>query len=146
MLDKIRTVEVAGISPFKNLISKISVPEIPELMRGGILKKGQVGLLEGKGDERILPLEEETGWIKKIASQLAKQLSGDVSSIKGNTASLLNGGAGALAGGHAGGRVVNIDARQTLQYNGNMSLKEVKQREREHYVSVKTKLKAEGFV
>ena len=146
VLGKIRNVSIAGVEPFKNLIGEISVPEIPELFRGGVLKKGQVGFLEGKGAEAVVPLEKNLGWIKKIASQLLKQLSGDVSSIKGNAAAFLNGGTGALAGGHAGGRVVNIDARQTLQYNGNMSLKEVKQREREHYVSVKTKLKAEGFV
>ena len=146
VLDKIRTVEIAGFEPFKNLIGKIAVPEIPELFRGGILKKGQVGLLEGKGDEAVIPLEKNLGWIKKIAAQMVKQLSGDVSSIKGSAASLLSGGAGAVAGGRVGGRVVNIDARQTLQYNGNMSLKEVKQREREHYVSVRTKLRAEGLV
>lgn len=146
VLDKIRDVEIAGFSPFKNLIKKISVPEIPELFRGGILKKGQVGLLEGKGGEAVIPLEKNLGWIKKIAAQMVKQLSGDVSSIKGSAASLLSGGARAVAGGRVGGRVVNIDARQTLQYNGNMSLKEVKQREREHYVSVRTKLRAEGLV
>ena len=145
VLDKIRDVEIAGFSPFKGLISKISVPEIPELFKGGVLKKGQIGLLEGKGAEAVVPLEKNLGWIKKIAAQIARQLSGDVSSIKGNAASLLSGGAGTVAG-VAGGRVVNIDARQTLQYNGNMSLKEVKRREREHYVSVKTKLKAEGLV
>lgn len=144
VLDKIRDVEIAGFSPFKNLIKDISVPEIPELFKGGVLKKGQVGLLEGKGGEAIIPLEKNLGWIKKVAAQMARQLSGDVSSIKGNAASMAyrtSSGAGA-----SGGRVVNIDARQTLQYNGNMSLKQVKQREREHYVSVKTKLKAEGLV
>lgn len=146
VLDKIRDVEIAGFSPFKGLISKISVPEIPELFKGGVLKKGQIGLLEGRGAEAVVPLEKNLGWIKKVAAQMARQLSGDVSSIKGNAASLLSGGAGTVAGGRAGGRVVNIDARQTLQYNGNMSLKEVKQREREHYVSVRTKLKAEGLV
>lgn len=145
VLDKIRDVEIAGFSPFKGLISEISVPEIPELFKGGVLKKGQIGLLEGKGAEAVVPLEKNLGWIKKIAAQIARQLSGDVSSIKGNAASLLSGGAGTVAG-VAGGRVVHIDARQTLQYNGNMSLKEVKRREREHYVSVKTKLKAEGLV
>lgn len=146
VLDKIRDVEIAGFSPFKGLISEISVPEIPELFKGGVLKKGQIGLLEGRGAEAVVPLEKNLGWIKKVAAQLARQLSGDVSSIKGSAASLLSGGAGTVAGVRAGGRVVNIDARQTLQYNGNMSLKEVKQREREHYVSVRTKLKAEGLV
>lgn len=145
VLGKIKNVEIAGFEPFKNMIGKISVPEIPELYEGGVLKKGQVGLLEGKGGEAVIPLEKNLGWIKKVAAQIASRLSGDVSSIKGNAASLLYRGKGAYSSA-GGGRVVNIDARQTLQYNGNMSLKEVKRREREHYVSVKTKLKAEGLV
>lgn len=39
-----------------------------------------------------------------------------------------------------------VNAGMTINYNGNLSLKEIKQREREHYISVKTKLKAEGLI
>ena len=85
--------------------------------------------------------------VKKSLSEFTGFVSDNLGGIK-NGLSLGVSGAGAYAGAGAGtgGRVVNIDARQTLQYNGNMSLKEVKQREREHYVSIKTKLRAEGLI
>lgn len=145
VLDKIRDVEVAGFSPFKNLISKISVPEIPELFRGGILKKGQVGLLEGKGAEAVVPLEKETGWIKRVASELVKTLSGDVSAIKRNAASVAYGSP--RSAGHTGSRGdTNINAPLTVHYNGKMSRKQLKRTENNHYKAIKTKLKAEGVV
>lgn len=73
VLKKIKKVSVAGIKPF-DWVSTISVPEIPELEYGGILKKGQVGLLEGKGSEAVIPLERNLGWIRNIARQLANEL------------------------------------------------------------------------
>ena len=85
--------------------------------------------------------------VKKNLSQFGNFITDNLGGIKNGLSLGVAGayaGAGAVTG--AGGRVVNIDARQTLQYNGNMSLKEVKQREREHYVSIKTKLKAEGLI
>ena len=143
VLGKIRDVDIAGISPFKNLISEISVPEIPELMRGGILKKGQVGFLEGKGAERILPLEEETGWIKKIASELARSL--NVSGIKGGAAALAYGGA---SGGsmQSVSKSTVINAGMTVNYNGNLSRKELKRMENDNYTAIYTRLKAEGAI
>lgn len=136
VLDKIRDVEVAGFSPFKNIIGDIAVPEIPELMRGGILKKGQIGFLEGKGAERILPLEEETGWIKKIAAELARSL--NVTGVKG--------GAAALAYGGAGGRSTVINAGMTVNYNGHLSRKQLKRIENDNYTAIRTKLKKEGAI
>ena len=68
-LNKIKSIEIAGIKPF-NWISTINTPQIPELEKGGVLKKGQVGLLEGKGDEAVVPLEKSTGWIRNVARQI----------------------------------------------------------------------------
>ena len=51
------------------------IDHIPELAQGGVLKKGQVGLLEGSGAEAVVPLEQNTGWINKVADQLGKYLS-----------------------------------------------------------------------
>ncbi len=73
-LDKIRNVSFLGISPFKNLISRFNVPQIPQLYQGGVLKKGQVGLLEGDGAEAVVPLEQNTGWIRRIADELRRTL------------------------------------------------------------------------
>ena len=58
-----------------NLLPGVSVGTIgtvsfPRLYRGGVLKKGQVGLLEGDGAEAVVPLEQETGWINRIAQKM----------------------------------------------------------------------------
>lgn len=50
-------------------------PTIPELEEGGVLKKGQVGVLEGKGDEAVLPLSRNTEWINKISDRLFGNIS-----------------------------------------------------------------------
>ena len=88
-LGKIKSIEIVGIKPF-NWISTINAPQIPELEKGGVLKKGQVGLLEGKGDEAVVPLEKNTGWIRNVARQIhdfvietkdtSKDIAGDVTS------------------------------------------------------------------
>ena len=81
-LDKIRNINIAGATPFSGLISRISVPQIPELEKGAVLKKGQIGLLEGKGAEAVVPLERNKYWIGKVADELKQQLYG--TGIKGN--------------------------------------------------------------
>ena len=48
--------------------------EIPFLAKGGVLKRGQVGLLEGDGTEAVVPLEKNTEWISKVADQFMEQL------------------------------------------------------------------------
>lgn len=57
-------------------ISKLSKLSVPKLERGGVLKKGQVGLLEGNGAEAVVPLER-TEWIDKIAEKLNARTGGD---------------------------------------------------------------------
>lgn len=76
MLNKIRNTSFLGISPFKDLWSEnpLSIPEIPHLARGGVLAKGQLGLLEGNGAEAVVPLENNAGWIRKTAKDLKNQL------------------------------------------------------------------------
>lgn len=68
-IGKIRGINILGVEPF-GWISTINTPQIPELEKGGVLKKGQVGLLEGKGDEAVVPLEKNTGWIRNVATQI----------------------------------------------------------------------------
>ena len=48
--------------------------EIPYLAKGGVLKRGQVGLLEGDGAEAVVPLEKNTEWISKVSDQFLEQL------------------------------------------------------------------------
>ena len=51
-------------------INNIGLLEVPKMEQGGVLKKGQVGLLEGNGAEAVVPLEKNTGWLTKIADML----------------------------------------------------------------------------
>lgn len=51
-------------------IGKVSEVKLPRLARGGVLEKGQVGLLEGSGAEAVVPLEKNTKWISRVADQL----------------------------------------------------------------------------
>lgn len=47
---------------------------VPKMARGGVLKKGQVGFLEGDGDEAVVPLEKNTGWLNSIADKLNNRM------------------------------------------------------------------------
>lgn len=57
-------------------ISELSLLSLPRLQRGGVLEKGQVGLLEGTGAEAVVPLENNARWVRAVASEMAKQMSG----------------------------------------------------------------------
>lgn len=70
MLDAIRNVEILDFHPFRGLISRFDVPQIPELARGGVLSRGQMALLEGRGAEAIVPLENNKRWIAATAQAL----------------------------------------------------------------------------
>ena len=49
-----------------------TVPKVslPRLAKGGVLEKGQVGLLEGSGAEAVVPLERNHAWLSKVAADL----------------------------------------------------------------------------
>ena len=49
--------------------------------KGGVLKKGEVGLLEGNGAEAVVPLDQNKKWINAVAQQM--QISLD--QVKGGT-------------------------------------------------------------
>ena len=51
-----------------------NIPEIPELARGGILRRGQTGFLEGNGAEAVIPLERNKYWIHSVAADLLRQI------------------------------------------------------------------------
>lgn len=74
ILDKIKSIEIAGVSPFEDLITRLDVPQIPELARGGVLKRGQMGLLEGRGAEAVVPLEKNTKWLDEIANRIYSRM------------------------------------------------------------------------
>lgn len=48
-------------------VGKIS---LPRLARGGVLARGQVGILEGSGAEAVVPLEHNKAWLSRVAADL----------------------------------------------------------------------------
>lgn len=57
-------------------VGSVGTVSFPRLARGGVLKRGQVGLLEGDGAEAVVPLEKNTQWIKRVADEVKNQLYG----------------------------------------------------------------------
>lgn len=65
-----------------NLINKIPgvnignfpTVSLPRLAEGGVLAKGQVGLLEGSGAEAVVPLEKNNMWISRVADLMMSHL------------------------------------------------------------------------
>ncbi len=55
-------------------IGKFSRVNLPRLAKGGVLKKGEVGLLEGSGAEAVVPLERNKHWIKAVANEMKDQI------------------------------------------------------------------------
>lgn len=74
-LSKIKSIDILGVKPF-TWIKTFSIPQIPKLENGGVLKKGQVGLLEGNGAEAVVPLEKNTEWLDRIAERLTASMGG----------------------------------------------------------------------
>ncbi|MBQ2175966.1 MAG: hypothetical protein II453_13170 [Alphaproteobacteria bacterium] len=54
-------------------ISMIPTVTLPRLAQGGVLKKGQMGFLEGNGDEAVVPLSQNTEWIDKVADKISEK-------------------------------------------------------------------------
>lgn len=54
----------------------LSLPTIPYLASGGVLEKGQVGLLEGSGAEAVVPLEHNKKWISAVADDMDSAIGG----------------------------------------------------------------------
>lgn len=77
-LDKIRGVSIAGIEPFKNLVSRFNVPEIPLLAKGGVVRKATHAIIGEDGAEAVIPLEHNVKWIDTLAERLADKIGGGV--------------------------------------------------------------------
>ena len=51
-------------------IPTLSTISLPRLEEGGILERGQVGLLEGNGAEAVVPLHQNKAWISAVAQDM----------------------------------------------------------------------------
>ena len=54
----------------------LNIPTIPRLAAGGVLEKGQVGLLEGNGAEAVVPLHNNRKWISAVAQDMDRAVGG----------------------------------------------------------------------
>lgn len=68
-------------------VGEIGGISLPRLAQGGILRKGQVGLLEGSGDEAVIPLDKNKMWIRSVAGEMLSQLQGPGGSVINNSRS-----------------------------------------------------------
>lgn len=61
---------VGGFIGLNVAIPTIPESKIPTLAKGGILEKGQIGLLEGNGAEAVVPLDQNEKWINRVAQDM----------------------------------------------------------------------------
>lgn len=87
VLNRLKGINILGVSPF-GWIGTLPVPQIPYLREGGVLKKGQVGFLEGDGDEAVVPLEKNTKWITQVAKELSNSLGSPIDNLAGAISSI----------------------------------------------------------
>lgn len=75
LIDGLNTV-VEGAGDLLGLdwsVKALDTVSLPRLEKGGILEKGQVGLLEGNGAEAVVPLENNKKWIKAVADSMREE-------------------------------------------------------------------------
>lgn len=89
MLDVIQGIEVLGVEPFKWLSGRLGIPQIPELEKGGIVKNRSF-IAGENGEEAIIPLEKNTGGLRKIAQLLSDEMQRSGNVIKGNNSNTVN--------------------------------------------------------
>lgn len=55
-----------------------TIPQLtlPRLAKGGVLEKGQLGLLEGDGAEAVVPLDQNRKWISAVAQDMDAAVGG----------------------------------------------------------------------
>lgn len=54
----------------------LSIPQIPQMAEGGVLKKGEIGLLEGNGAEAVVPLDRNRAWVSAVAKDMDSSMGG----------------------------------------------------------------------
>lgn len=73
ILNGIRNINVAGITPFSGLWghNPLAVPQIPKLATGGLVDGATLAMIGERGREAVLPLENNTGWMDMLADRIA---------------------------------------------------------------------------
>lgn len=84
---------IGGINGAIGIINKIPgvhIGKIPRLARGGVLKRGQIGLLEGNGAEAVVPLEKNKAWIRAVAKDMVRIMPSVTTNNNGQTINFYN--------------------------------------------------------
>ena len=84
---------IGGINGAISIINKIpgvSIGKIPKLELGGVLKRGQIGLLEGNGAEAVVPLEKNKAWIRAVAKDMVQIMPSVTTNNNGQTINFYN--------------------------------------------------------
>ena len=82
-IDSINGVKIPDWVPGMGGTGILNIPKVPYLYDGGVLERGQVGLLEGSGAEAVVPLENNKKWTRAVAEDMSAAMGG------GNTEALL---------------------------------------------------------
>lgn len=98
-------------------ISPISPLSAPALAKGGILEKGEIGLLEGNGAEAVVPLDQNKAWIHAVTMDFMDELRGQYSTGRSIAGSSIGGSVDESGSGESwsGGDIiipVSIGGRQ----------------------------------
>ena len=107
--EKVLNAPIRAINKLLGVINKIPAVDIgkldtfslPRLEQGGILKKGQIGLLEGNGSEAVIPLDQNRKWISSVVREMVNQMSG-------------SGSGAVLVGGKSEKMTQNVTFNQTI--------------------------------
>lgn len=70
-------------------ISKLKEFTLPRMAKGGVVDKATLGIFGEDGQEAVIPLERNLGWIKKISAQLIKDMN-NINSLSGVSNSVTN--------------------------------------------------------
>lgn len=62
-------------------IEKLKEFSLPRMWQGGVLEKGQVGLLEGNGAEAVVPLHNNEKWISAVAKDMSNSIGNNNSGV-----------------------------------------------------------------
>lgn len=84
---------IGGINGAISIINKIpgvNIGKIPKLERGGVLRRGQIGLLEGNGAEAVVPLERNKAWVRAVAKDMAQIMPSVTTNNNGQTINFYN--------------------------------------------------------
>lgn len=73
VLSRITGIEIFGAKPF-GFIHTISIPQIPQLARGGIITQPTQAIIGEAGKEAVVPLENNMEWLDMLADKLASKI------------------------------------------------------------------------